>query len=495
MVDTGPPAKSSVGQRLALLAVAQFIITLDFNIVIVALPDIGRGLGFTTESLQWVISAYVVALGGLLLFGGRAADRLGARRMFILGLLIYAASSLTGGLAHAPGVLIGARAAQGLGGSLLMPATLRLIFFNFTEGPQRNRALVIYGAVGGAGLSAGALLGGVFTDYFGWQWVFYVNVPLAVLAALVAPRVLPKDVAFPGGRRSFDLPGALLATGGATLVVFGLASGPATGWTAPRVVGTIAGGAVLLAAFLVVEKLTKDPLAPLRLFRHRSLAVTMGVAFVYQGALGGIYYLFTTYLQDSVHYSPLSAGMAFLPPTVISMLFATKFTTPMLNKLGLRATLFTGVLVTAVGTAGMIAGFTDHGSYWKVLPGLAVWAIGGAMAVPALFAGAGAGVSLMEQGVASAMGTTARQIGGAVGLAALVAVSSVATRHSAASGSALAALDHGLRTAGWVAAGITLVGAFIALAMAKPRPQPAAAAKPVPPPATAVDEAEVSATS
>ncbi|MDA5142607.1 MFS transporter [Streptomyces sp. AD681] len=488
MVDAATRPSSSPGARLALLAFAQFIITLDFNIVYVALPDIGSALGFTVQSLQWVVSAYIVALGGLLLFGGRAADRLGPRRMFIVGLLIYAVSSMVGGLAEDSGVLLTARAVQGIGGALLFPSTLRLVFTSFDEGPARNKALVVYGAVGGAGLSAGALLGGVLTNYAGWEWIFFVNVPLAVGAALLTPRILPADTFLPGAGKGFDLLGALVATLGSTLVVFGLASGPDEGWGSARGAGAIAVGAALLALFLFVESRAGSPLMPLRLLRHRSLAITMLVAFIYQGGLGAAYYLFTTYLQEVLGYSPLAAGLGFLPPTIASMLFAARFSTKLLTKLGLRGALFLGTLTTGVGMAGMTLAFTSEGtgSYWVLLPGLVVWAVGGALAMPAIFAGAGAGVAPLEQGVSSAMATTARQIGGAVGLAALVAVANTTVDVDTTGVPPLGDLTDGLRLAGVVGAIVTVAGSFLALLHDKPKPveQPA--------PAPAADETAVS---
>ncbi|GAA3815338.1 MFS transporter [Sphaerisporangium flaviroseum] len=467
MVASTTSTRSGPGQRIALLALAQFVITLDFNIVFVALPDIGRELGFTAHSLQWVVNAYVVALGGLLLFGGRAADRLGARRMFITGLLLFAISSLVGGLATDPSILIGARAVQGFGGALLTPATLRLIFSSFDEGPTRNRALVTYGAIGGVGLSAGALLGGLLTNYVGWEWVFFINVPLALGGALLAPRVLPAAPAL-GGNRSFDIFGALLATAGVTLVVFGLASGPDVGWGTTRGAGALVLGFVLLVVFLVVEARSRDALMPLRLLKHRSLATTMATAFFYQGSLAGVYYLFTTYLQDVLGYTPLAAGLAFLPPTVISMAFAVKFSTAFLSERGLRTTMFTGVFVTGAGAAILAVGFVENGSYWLLLPGLAIWSIGGALAIPAILAGAGAGIALLEQGVASAMAMTARQIGGAVGLAALVAVATTGLPTGPGAAGPTGELLDGLRMAGLVAGAATMAAAFLCFLLEKP---------------------------
>jgi EmrB/QacA subfamily drug resistance transporter len=452
---------------LALLALSNFIITLDFNIVYVALPDIGRQLGFTAHSLQWVVSAYVVVLGGFLLFGGRAADRLGQRRMLILGLGLYGIASLAGGLATGPQMLVAARAVQGLGGALLTPAVLRLIFTSFAAGPERNRALSIWGATGGAGLSAGALLGGVITNYLGWSWVFFVNVPLALIGVLSAPRVLAADAPRPVGEGGFDLPGALIATLGSSLVVFGLASGPDAGWGTVRGAGSLAVGVVILGIFLLVEARTRSPLVPLRLFRVRNLSTAMVLAFIFQGvAAAGVYYLFTTYLQDVLNYNALDAGLAFLPPTLLATAVSLRLTARLLNRWGIRLTLVTGLTVTGVGVAGLVAALSTNSSYWAVLPGLAIWGVGQGLSFPALFAAAGSEVAPQEQGVASSMANMARQIGGAVGLAALVAVASAGLRTN--TGTAVSQLVDGLRSAGWVAVVGIFVGAAIALALRKP---------------------------
>ncbi|MBW4721556.1 MFS transporter [Saccharothrix obliqua] len=453
---TRPP--SAYGLRLGLLALAQFIVALDFNIVYVALPDIGRHVGFSIQSLQWVVSAYVVVLGGFLLFGGRAADRLGTRRMFVIGAALYAIASLVGGLATDPGVLIAGRAVQGVGGALLTPATLRLIFTNFTEGPERNRAFATWGAAGSAGLSAGALLGGVLTNYLGWEWVFFVNVPLGLFAAFAAPSVFAPDQPRPGDQGGFDLPGAIIATLGASAVVFGLVNGPEAGWLSVQGVWALAAGLALLAAFLVVESRTGTPLMPLRLFRVRGLGVSMGVAFTFQGATAAVYYLLTTYFQDVLGYSPLAAGLAFLPPTLVSMVVALSLTARLLTRWGIRRTLAVGLLITAIGTLGAVAAFSATGSYWALLPGLVLWGFGGGLAFSPMFAAAGVGVAPLEQGVASAMANTSRQIGGSVGLALLVALVNAGIPGGVA----------GLRVGGWFAVATTLVSAAIALVLRKP---------------------------
>ncbi|MEV5989712.1 MFS transporter, partial [Streptomyces sp. NPDC052051] len=241
------------GLLLALLAFAQLIISIDYNIVYVALPEIGDGLGFSAQSLQWVISAYAVAFGGFLLLGGRACDLWGPRRIFILGLSLYGVSSLLGGLATAPGLLIAARAIQGIGGAFLFPATLTLVSTKFAEGKERNRAFAVWGTAGGSGMILGSLLGGVLTQAFGWESVFFVNVPLAALAIVFALPLITRDQ-LPASRRSFDLAGALTSTVGTTSVVFALVQGPESGWGSGLIIGAFVLGAALLASFLVIEQ-------------------------------------------------------------------------------------------------------------------------------------------------------------------------------------------------------------------------------------------------
>ncbi|MFD8567754.1 MFS transporter [Streptomyces sp. NPDC059639] len=446
---------TSARWRLGLLALTQLIVALDYNIVYVALPDIGRELGFGPASVQWVVSAYSVGLGGLLLFGGRAVDRLGARRMFMTGLALYGIASLAGGLAPGAGVLIAARAVQGIGGALLTPATLALIYRGFAEGPARNKALGAWGMAGSAGLAAGSLLGGVLTNYLGWEWVFFVNVPLALSCALAAPRLLPADPPrTPGG---FDVPGALLATAGSALLVFGLASGADAGWASLRAAGALTAGAVLLVALLAVEARTRDPLIPLRLARGRSLATTMIVIAVFQGTLGGGYYILTSYLQPVRGYSSLEAGLSFLPLTLVCMLAAVKLTPPLLGRFGIRATLAASTVGTGIGIAAMVLGTTADGGFWTLLPGSVVWGLFGGVAFVTLFASAGSGVAPHEQGVASGLATSTKELGGALGLAVFVALAT-STPH----------LLDGLHLAGWTAAAVTVAGGLIALALERP---------------------------
>jgi EmrB/QacA subfamily drug resistance transporter len=439
------------GPRLALLALAQFVIAVDYNNVYVALPDIGAGLGFSAQSLQWVVSAYAVAFGGLLLLGGRAADRLGARRMFVLALLTYGLSSLVGGLATHQHVLVAARAVQGIGGALLLPAVLALINTRFPEGRERNRALAVWGSTGSGGLAAGALLGGVITNAWGWPWVLLIVVPMAVGAAAAAPILIAQD---PPGRRGggFDLPGALVATAGVSLVVFGLVSGPEAGWMSVRGLGALVVGTLLVLAFCVIERTVRDPLVTPALFRNRGLLTAMAVAFLHHCALSSGYYLFTVYLQNVLGYTALQAGLAFLPLGVLAMVAGGKVAVTVLNRRGVRVALAAGMFGYAVGLAALVAGMSVGGSYWAVLPGVALYGFGGGLAFTAVFVAASSGVAPSQQGVASALASTSLQMGASVGLALILIIAN--------SGGAV--MD-GLRTAGWVAAGATLLGGLLAL--------------------------------
>ncbi|MCV3232060.1 MFS transporter [Mesorhizobium sp. YC-39] len=456
------------GLRLALLAFAQFIIAIDYNIVYVALPDIGRDVGFTAQSLQWVVSAYAVAFGGFLLLGGRAADRLGPRRMFILALVLYGVSSLAGGLAPNALTLVVARAIQGLGGALLFPATLALINTSFAEGTERNRALAIWGAAGSGGLAAGAIIGGILTSGWGWQAVFFFTVPLALGAALVAaPVLLAPDPAPKGRRQSFDLPGALVVTTSATLLVFGLASGPEAGWHTVRSAGSLVIGVLLLGTFILIERRARDPLAPLRLFANRGLATAMVVSFFHHMALSSGYYLLTTYFQNLLGYNALAAGLAFVPLGVLAMIGGGKGAALLLNNWGTRATMFAGMFIYGVGLAAIAFAMSPGGSYWAVLPGILIYGFGGGIAFTTLFVAAASGVAPNEQGVASALASTSLQIGAALGLAAILVVANVGLGGQA--GAASDVVD-GLRMAGWFAAAAAVLGAVLALTLKQRNP-------------------------
>jgi EmrB/QacA subfamily drug resistance transporter len=436
--------------QLAVLALGQFLVALDYNIVYVALPELGRDLDFTAQNLQWVVTAYAVGFGGFLLFGGRAADLLGARRMFALGLTLFSLASLVAGFAPNEGILVASRAVQGLGGALLSPASLALISSTFAEGSARNRALAVWGSAGSGGLAAGALLGGVLTDAWGWRWVFFVMVPIGLAVAAATLAAIPAAPPRPrqGG---FDILGAVVVTAGSSLVVLGLVNGPETGWTSLQGGGSLLVGAALVALFLLIESRTPSPLVPPRLWRSRSLVVAMLVILLFQTSLGGAYYLFTSYLQNVIHYSPLAAGLAFLPLTIISATASLRGTAPLIARLGIQKALLIGMAINGLGLIVLALGMTEDGSIWTVLPGLVVWGIGGGLTFPAMFAAAATGVAPGEQGTASAMATTAQQIGGSLGLAVLVAIA------------AQQIAPDGLRAALWTAGALSLVGGLLAL--------------------------------
>ncbi|KAA2265735.1 MFS transporter [Solihabitans fulvus] len=454
------PHRRRLGFALALLAFAQLVIALDFNIVYVALPEIGRALGFSAQSLQWVVSAYAVAFGGFLLLGGRAADLLGRRRVFAAALALYAVSSLVGGLASGPGLLVAARAVQGVGGALLFPATLSLVNTMFAEGAERNRALAVWGGAGASGLCLGSLLGGVLTDAFGWTSVFCVNVPLAGVAALLAFALIPRDPARERGR-GVDLPGAVTATAGVTLLVFALVRGPDAGWGSPTVVGCLVAAAALLAAFAVIESRAWDPLMPLRLFANRSLRAGMAITFIFMGTFSALPYFLTLYFQNVHGYSPLQTGLGFLVPSLV-IAVGTQVGERMVGRLDVRATLLTGLVLGAVGTAGLALGMSTDGSYLALLPGIVVFCLGQGVTWTGMWIAAASGVDHREQGVASGMASTTQQVGGAIGLAVLVALAN--SRLHGLTGEALRReLTGGVRTAVLVAAAGMVLGALVAL--------------------------------
>ncbi|MCG5214826.1 MFS transporter [Streptosporangium sp. KLBMP 9127] len=467
-----PHRPRRLGWILALLAFAQFIIAVDYNIVYVALPEIGQDLDFSGQTLQWVVSAYAVALGGFMLLGGRAADLLGRRRMFILALVLYAVSSLVGGLAESPGLLVAVRAVQGLGAALLFPATLSLIGTTFAEGPERNRALAVWAAMGGSGLAGGALLGGVLTEVFGWESTFYIFVLLACVALLAAFPLLPADGARAGaavpGRR-FDLPGALTATAGITLLVFVFAQGPEWGWTSAPILTAFGLGVALLVLFAVIESRSRDPLMPLRMFANSSLVAAMAITAVFGAGLGAHYYLLTVYLQDILGYDPLRTGLAYLPLTLLNIV-GTKVAERLVTRAGMRTALSIGLLIGTAGLVLLALAVSPDTPFIVVLPGIMVTGFGMGIVWTSMWIAAGNGVAAAEQGVASGMASVTHQTGLAIGTALMVAIANAGI--GGLNGDALRReLTQGLSTAYYMAAGVTLLGVLVAgLALGRRRP-------------------------
>lgn len=443
---------------LLVLALGQLVISLDYNIVYVALPDIGAGLGFSDHDLQWVVSAYVVATGGFLLLGGRAADLLGRRRMFVAGALLYAGSSLVGGLSETPGVLVAVRGIQGIGGSLLFPATLSLINTLYDEGLARNRALAVWGAAGAGGLCFGSLLGGVLVEAFGWQSVFFVNVPVAAALAVAALLLFPPDGPRDRSRR-FDVAGALTATGGVTLLVFLLVHAPAEGWDTPGAVVSGSLSAGLLVLFVFVERRAPDPLVPVRLFAHRGLLAAMGVTALFSATFSSVPYFLTLYFQTVHGYSAVATGLAFLVPAVV-VAAGTQAGERAVAAFGVRRMLVGGMALGAAGATALALALTSDGSYSRLLPGIVLLGLGQGAAWTGMWIAASAGVAPDDQGIASGMASTTLQVGGAVGLAVLVAVAGGVGQSASGPG-----LLDGLRTAVLAIAGGIGCGALALLCL------------------------------
>jgi EmrB/QacA subfamily drug resistance transporter len=456
--------RGHLGLTLALLAFAQLIISIDYNIVYVALPDIGDDLGFSAQNLQWVISAYAVGFGGFLLLGGRACDLLGPRKMFALGLAMYGFASLLGAMAINPGLLIAGRALQGIGGAFLFPATLTLVSTSFAEGPARIRAFSVWGAAGGSGMILGSLLGGLLTQAFGWKAVFYVNVPLAGLAFTLAfVLIIPdrvRDLA-----RKFDLAGALTSTIGTTALVVALVQGPESGWAAPMVRISAATGVVLLLAFVAIERTSSDPLMPLRLLRNRNLRTGVGVTVLSGATMGVLLYFLTVYFQGVHSYNALETGLAYLIP-MGAIFTGAMWSGRLTTHFGIRNTMIASLLVGVVGTLMVALAMSPDGTYLALVPGLVVLGLGQGTGYTLMFGAATIGVDPREHGTGYGMASTSQQIGGAVGLAILVAVAN--SGKGGLTGEALrTATTAGLRTAVLIAAAGVLATVFVAMNFTK----------------------------
>lgn len=441
---------------LALLAFAMLIVSLDQYIVVVALPEIGRSLGYSAHTLQSVISAYAVASSGFLLLGGRAADLLGRRRIFLTGLALYAGASLAGGLATAPVHLLAARAVQGFGGALVFPATLAIINTTFAEGRERNRALAVWGAAGAAGLVVGVLLGGVLTQALGWAAVFFVNVPLAGVALLLAFALIAGDAARERGRQ-FDLPGAVSATLGVTLLLFALVQGSTFGWGSPPIMASAASGLVLLAVFAIIERRSRDPLVPPRLLANANLVTAVAVASLFMATFGSVLFFLTIYFQDVRGYDALDTGVAFLLPTAV-VAAGSAVAGQMVTRVGLRPTLVAALAIGALGALGLGVAMSPDASYSSLVPGLIALSVGDGVVFTTMFIAAGTGVSDRDQGVASGIASTAAGIGAAIGLALLVLVANRGT-------DGLVGEDLRIATAHGLSAAVLVVATGIAVAI------------------------------
>ncbi|MGH2867989.1 MAG: MFS transporter [Solirubrobacteraceae bacterium] len=460
-----PTEGQHLGATLFLSCLAQFMVILDVSVVNVALPAIRGGLHFTEVDLQWVVNAYTVTFAGFLLLGGRAADLLGRRRVFVGGLLLFALASLAGGIADSQAVLIGARALQGLGGAVIAPASLSILTTTFAEGPARNRAVGIWGAMGGAGGAAGVLLGGILTSALSWRWILFINVPIGVLAAVFAQRLIAETRGATRARRDFDLRGALAATGGLTLLVLGIVRTDVTGWGSAQTLALIGAGLVLLAAFLVVEgRFARAPLMPLRIYASRTLSAANVVVLLVGGATFGMWFFVSLYLQQVLGYSPIKAGLAFLPMTLCIVVGST-LASRIVQRVGVKPLLVVGMTLLTIGLV-LFGNVATHGTYLgdMLVPSLLVAMGIGLSFVPATIA-AVSGVAPAEAGLASGLVNTARLVGGALGLAVLAAIATAQTKSDLRTGtaSAHAALTSGFQLAFVIAAGFALAGGLVAL--------------------------------
>ena len=450
---------------LALIVTAQFMVILDVAIVNVALPSIKSDLGFSQTNLQWVISAYAILFGGVLLLGGRLADLLGRRRLFVAGLALFAASSLLCGLAWSEGSLIAFRALQGLGGALLAPAALSLLMTTFAEGRERNLALGIYGAASGSGAAAGVLLGGLLTSYLSWSWIFFINVPVGVAAIALTPLLLRESRA-DLEHRHFDFAGAASVTAGLMLLVYAMTRATSDGWGSATTLGLLAGAAALVLAFIAIELRSRYPLLPLRIFRSQTLSAANGAMAIVGGVAFSEFFLLTLYLQDVLHYSAVESGLAFVgfALTVVVISNVAQWVT---GRLGVRPTLTTGLLVSALSVGLLTRLPVDASYFWDLFPAFVLGGAGmGLSFVPVTIASL-TGVQRADAGVASGLINTSRQIGGAVGLAAVSAIAAASTQ-----GSSAAALAHGFQTGFYVLTGLLLFGAVMVVTLVRP-PRPA----------------------
>jgi EmrB/QacA subfamily drug resistance transporter len=452
---------------LALLSAVQFMVVLDIAIVNVALPSIKVDLGFSQENLQWVISAYALVFGGFLLLGGRAADLLGRRRIFLAGVVVFTIASLLAGMAWSEGSLITARAVQGLGAAIISPAALSILSTTFREGRERNIALGVWGAVGGFGAAAGVLLGGVLTDALSWEWIFFVNVPVGVAAFLIAPFLLAESRDARVSR--FDVPGAVLVTGGLSSLVYAITQAGQQGWLAGETLAFFGTALVMLASFVVWELRHPEPLMRLGIFQIRTVSGANVAGFILGTALFAMFLMLTLYMQQVLGYSAMKTGVAYLAVAGTAILWSA-VAAQLVTRIGVKPVLAAGM---ATLTAGLVY-FTQvsvGGSYvGDLLPGFLLIGFGIGFAFVPISIAALAGVQPAEAGLASGLINTSQQIGGALGIAALSTIASSRTDDALAGGSPLpVALVDGFTDAFIAGTVIAALGILAALTLIRRR--------------------------
>jgi len=483
------PTTNHRWRAFALLAVSYFMTIIDLTIVNVSLPTIARDLHFSETSLQWVVTAYALTFGGLLLLGGRAADLLGRRRILMLGLAVFTAASLSCGLATSDAFLIGARTVQGIGAAFMLPAALSIVMNMFEEGAERNKALGIWGGLGAAGATVGLIAGGFLTRYLGWQYIFFLNVPIGAAALLLVPRIVP-DSRVPMTRRRFDVAGAVTVTSGLVLLVDAISQAPAYGWGSARTLALLASSIALLAAFVAIESRVQSPLLPLSIFRLRTLAGANVAGLLLGGSFFAFVFVGTLYMQQVLHYSALQSGVAWLAASLTSIALAG-VSQWLVTRGGAKIVMAIGMSLIGAGVIWATQVPAD-GHFLANLAGPFVIAgAGTAFAFIPISIGALAGVAEHQAGLASGLLNTSQQLGGAIGIA---IASSVAAGHTQAllhSGhGAPAALTGGFQHAFWVLGAVALLALPVILTFVRRNELAAAAAKtmvgarrPVPTPA------------
>jgi EmrB/QacA subfamily drug resistance transporter len=464
---------------LVLLCATQFLVVLDVAIVNVALPSIQTALDFTQENLQWVVSAYTLTFGGLLLLGGRAADLLGRRRVFLVGLAVFSLASLACGLSQSDTFLIAARTVQGVGAAIISPAALSILVTTFREGAERNKALGIWGAIAGIGGAAGVLLGGILTDALGWEWIFFVNVPVGALVILLVPRFI-EESRVEGISRNFDVTGAVTVTAGLALLVYALVHTDTAGWSSGETIGLLAASAALIGAFVATEVRASAPLMPLGIFRLKALTGANIVGLLLGAAIFSMFFFLSLYMQQVLGYSALKSGFAYLL-VALTIIVAAAVSQALVTRFGVKLILATGMALLTLG----LLYFTQidvHGAYLTdLVPGFLLAGVGLGFAFVPVSIAALQGVQSHEAGVASGLINTSQQIGGALGIAIL---STIATTHTesvvrgagGAAGAMPRALTEGFQYAFAVGAGMTLLGLIATLVLLdrKDREQPVA---------------------
>jgi EmrB/QacA subfamily drug resistance transporter len=462
---------------LALLSAVQFMVVLDIAVVNVALPSIQVDLGFSQANLQWVISAYALVFGGFLLLGGRSADLVGRRRVFVLGIVAFIIGSLLCGFAWSETSLIGARALQGLGAAAISPAALSILMTSFKEGRDRNIALGVWGGVGGFGAAAGVLLGGVLTDALSWEWIFFVNIPVGLIALALVPLLLGESR--DSRVRSFDMPGAVLVTAGLSTLVLAITQGHVWGWSSGRTIGVFAAAAGLLAGFVYWENRTAEPLMRFAILRTKTVLGANVAGFILGTALFSMFLMLTLYMQQVLHYSPMKTGVAYLAVAGTSIIWAN-VAAALVGRVGVRPLIATGMGLLAVGMLYFTRINVGDSYSTALLPGFLIIALGMAMCFVPISIAALAGVHREEAGLASGLINTTQQIGGAVGIALLSTIAITRTDNKLAVGTAVPdAMVAGFQLAFLVGAAIAAAGLVAALLLIRdeeltvePQPEP-----------------------